>query len=89
MGSNSCFLSLPVQQQRHQQHPSSDTGLGDSTTKLANSKQQQQHLDQVELDNQDIGMLRPRSLTPDELKQNKKKGGFFSKGKNILKKFTR
>lgn len=72
------------QQQQQQQQSSAGPGLGSSPTKLANSK-----LDQVEIDNQDIGMSRPRSLTPDELKQNKKKGGFFSKGKNIFKKFTR
>ncbi|XP_045172088.2 peripheral-type benzodiazepine receptor-associated protein 1-like isoform X4 [Mercenaria mercenaria] len=68
-------------QQQQQSGPS--PGMGGSPTKLAN-----QH-DQVEVTNEDIGMTRPRSLTPDELKQKKKSGGIFSKGKNIFKKFTR
>lgn len=81
---SSSFQQNHHSQQQQQQQPSAGPGLGSSPTKLVNSK-----LDQVEIDNQDIGMSRPRSLTPDELKQNKKKGGFFSKGKNIFKKFTR
>ncbi|XP_052272228.1 peripheral-type benzodiazepine receptor-associated protein 1-like isoform X3 [Dreissena polymorpha] len=44
---------------------------------------------QVAIDNHDIGMLRPRSLTPEELKQKKKTGGIFSRGKNIFKKLTK
>jgi hypothetical protein len=69
--------------QPQQQQSGSSPGLGGSPTKLAN-----QH-DKVDVVNDDIGMTRPRSLTPDELKQKKKSGGFFTKSKNIFKKFTR
>ncbi|WAR02095.1 RIMB1-like protein [Mya arenaria] len=75
------------QQQQQQQHQSAraSPGTGDSPTGVANTG-----LDQVTEDiDDDFGMSRPRSLTPDELKQKKKSGGFFSKGKNIFKKFTR
>jgi len=75
-------------QQQQQQQPSGrggSPGARSSPGTLAET-----HVDQVEPDLPlDIGMSRPRSLTPDELKHKKKAGGLLSKGKNILKKFTR